>query len=98
MTKAMQLMANEIIKRDLSIKEIIEIMLSLSNVLNDRKMCYSIMKRRFLEDNAKERKNLDERVKFFEDAELEDREDAEAVLRKYELDYDVDELLGTELW
>lgn len=94
MTHEMQMMANEFIKRDLSIKVIIEIMLSLSNVLNDRKMRHYIIQRRFLEDNAKERKITEERIKFFEDAELEDRDIAEAVLRKYELNYDVDELLG----
>lgn len=96
MTQAMQLMANEFIKRDLSIGEIIEIMQALSFVLNDRKRRDNLIKIRFLEDDAEERMKYDEKIKWAEDSEIEDINDAEAVLRKYKLEYDVDELLGNE--
>ena len=96
MTQAMKLMANEFIKRDLSIGEIIEIMQALSFVLNDRKRRDNLIKIRFLEDDAEERMKYDEKIKWAEDSEKEDINDAEAVLRKYDLDYDVDELLGNE--
>lgn len=96
MTQAMKLMANEFIKRDLSIGEIIEIMQALFFVLNDRKHRDNLIKIRFLEDDAKLRKKYDERIKLAEDSEKYDINDAEAVLRKYELKYDVDELLGNE--
>lgn len=96
MTHAMKLMANEFIKRDLSIGEIIEIMQYLSFVLNDRKRRDNLIKIRFLEDDAEERMKYDEKIKWAEDSEKEDIYDAEAVLRKYELKYDVDELLGNE--
>lgn len=96
MTQAMKLMANEFIKRDFSIGEIIEIMQALSFVLNDRKRRDNLIKIRFLEDDAEERMKYDEKIKWAEDSEIEDIYDAEAVLRKYELKYDVDELLGNE--
>ena len=96
MTQAMKLMVNEFIKRDLSIREIIEIMKALSFVLNDRKRRDNLIKIRFLEDDAEQRKKYEEEIKWVEDEEKEDINDAEAVLRKYELKYDVDELLGNE--
>lgn len=94
----MQMMANEFIKRDLSIKEILEIMRPLSDVLQDRKNVVRNIQKRFSEDDANEREKFARMISFYKEAEKEDYEEAEAVLRKYELDYDVDELLGTESW
>ena len=94
----MKVMVKEIIEKDLSIREIFEIMQSLSFVLNDRKNRDFFIQKRFLEDDAEIKKKWDERIKWYEDAEIEDINNAEAVLSKYELDYDADELLGSEKW
>lgn len=96
MTQAMQLMVKEIIDKDLSFREIIKIMKPLSFVLNDRKNRDYFIEKRFHVDNAELRKKYEERIRLFEDEEKEDINDAELVLRMYNLKYDVDELLGTD--
>lgn len=96
MTLAMKLMVKETIEKDLSISEFFEIMRPLSNVLKDRTLRDFYIQKRFLEDDAEQRMKYDERIIWAEDAEKEDMNDAEAVLRRYELKYDVDELLGNE--
>lgn len=96
MTQAMQLMVKEIIEKDLSFREIFEIMKPLSFVLNDRKNRDYFIEKRFHVDNAELRKKFEERIRWFEDEEKEDINDAELVLRMYDLKYDVDELLGTD--
>ena len=94
----MKLMVKEIIVKDLNIREIIEIIEPLSSVLKDRTLCDFYIQKRFLEDDAEQREKYDERIRWAEDEEKENINDAEAVLRKYELDFDVEELLGTEPW
>ena len=96
MTQAMQLMVKEIIEKDLSFREIFEIMKPLSFVLNDRKNRDYFIEKRFHVDNAELRKKFEERIRWFEDEEKEDINDAELALRMYDLKYDVDELLGTD--
>lgn len=94
MTQAMKLMVKEIIEKDLNIREIIEIIEPLSSVLKDRTLRDFYIQKRFLEDDAEQREKYDERIRWAEDDEKESINDAEAVLRRYELDYDVDQLLG----
>lgn len=96
MTQAMQLMVKEIIEKDLSFREIFEIMKPLSFVLNDRQNRDYFIEKRFHVDNAELRKKFEERIRWFEDEEKEDINDAELALRMYDLKYDVDELLGTD--
>lgn len=98
MTKEMQMMANEFIKRDLSIKEIIEIMWPLSRVLQDRNDVQQNIYKRFSAVDVNEIEHFAKMIEICQEEEKKDYEESEAVLRKYELDYDVDELLGTELW
>lgn len=96
MTHAMQMMAKEIIEKDLSMREFFEILQPLFDVLKDRTLRDFYIQKRFLEDDAEQREKYEERITWAEDAEKEDINDAEAVLKRYELEYDVDELLGNE--
>ena len=94
MTEKMKMMLNEIIEKDLNIREIIEIIEPLSSVLKDRTLRDFYTQKRFLEDDAEQREKYDERIRWAEDDEKDSINDAEAVLRRYELDYYVDQLLG----
>lgn len=98
MTEKMKMMLNEIIERDMSIKEIMGIMRALNDVRNDRMTIENFIHKRFLEDNPQRRMELENRIRWFEDIEKDDKDYAESVFREYELNYDIDELLGTEKW
>lgn len=91
-------MLNEIIEKNLSIREMIEIIKPLFFVLNDRVHRDFFIKKRFLVDDAEQKKKFEDKIRMFEGVEKDDLFNAEAALLKYDLEFDVDELLGTERW
>ena len=94
MTKEMQMMLKECIEKDLSFEELSSILKPLSWIWNDRMNKNHFIRKRFLEDRREVRKMYDERIKRFEDEEIEDKQDASEMLKKTGLNFDVDELLG----
>lgn len=94
MTNEMKMMLNECIEKDLSFYELASILKPLCWISNDRMNRNHFIRLKFLEDRKEVRKLYDERIKRFEDAEIEDKQDASEMLKKMGFNYDVDQLLG----
>lgn len=94
MTNEMKMMLKECIEKDLSFYELASILKPLSWISNDRMNRNHFIRLKILEDRKEVRKLYDERIKRFEDAEIEDKQDASEMLKKMGFNYDVDQLLG----